>query len=255
MKRWKASGCLRVLHPGVYSPGHALLGPRGRWLAGAKAIDGMLSHWSAAQHWRYGDDGGVTHVTTTGRHGPRAGLSIHYTTRLDVADHTVHRGIPVTTPTRTLIDIAGTASPAELLRCVERMSSLDLGALDRTLRRTPGRHGVAPLHAMCRLRGPHLRSHLERLFLKLCHDLPKPLTNQWVDGKQVDFLWPEHRLVVETDGWASHRDRAQFANDRKRDIELMRAGFAVARFTYDRVAVHPKGVREDLAALLLRPPR
>ena len=136
------------------------------------------------------------------------------------------------------------------------MPRVDLPALDRCLRRNPGRHGVAPLHKMVLLRGPHLRSHLEKLFLRdCCTDLPRPQTNTRIGEQLCGFVWFDHGLVVETDGWASHRTRAQFAKDRRRDIDLMRAGLAVARFTYDRVTCDPEGVNDDLRALLIRPPR
>jgi very-short-patch-repair endonuclease len=56
--------------------------------------------------------------------------------------------------------------------------------------------------------------------------------NVKVDPYEVDFLWRDLGLVVETDGWATHRSRAAFEVDRMRDAELNARGYDVLRFTY-----------------------
>jgi very-short-patch-repair endonuclease len=59
--------------------------------------------------------------------------------------------------------------------------------------------------------------------------------NAFVGGRMVDFLWPDHRVVVETDGWQTHAHRAAFEDDRARDAMLAAAGYAVVRFTWRQV--------------------
>jgi very-short-patch-repair endonuclease len=77
------------------------------------------------------------------------------------------------------------------------------------------------------------RSDLERLFLKICHDhgLPTPKVNELVDGKEVDFLFAEQRLIVEADSWRYHRTRQAFERDRRRDATHLRAGYRTLRLT------------------------
>ena len=99
---------------------------------------------------------------------------------------------------------------------------------------------------------PHTRSDLERRFLRLCRDagLPRPAVNVPVAGVEVDFLWPEARLVVELDGFEFHRERAAFERDRRRDAILQRAGYRVLRITHRRLTEEPEAVISDLRALL-----
>lgn len=52
---------------------------------------------------------------------------------------------------------------------------------------------------------------------------------------RVDLLWRDGKVVVEIDGWSTHRDRASFHNDRLRDYELLISGYAVLRLTHDAV--------------------
>jgi very-short-patch-repair endonuclease len=91
--------------------------------------------------------------------------------------------------------------------------------------------------------------------LGICADtsLPAPVPNapiELVDGAVVDFLWPDHALVVETDGWQTHGTRAAFERDRSRDQRLMLAGYRVVRFTWRQVFDRPAEVVLVLSGLL-----
>jgi very-short-patch-repair endonuclease len=96
------------------------------------------------------------------------------------------------------------------------------------------------------------RSELEHLFLRLCrgHRLPLPEVNVPIDSFLVDFLWRDRRLIVETDGYRYHGDRAAFEEDRERDLRLKALGYEVIRLSYRQVAKEPTRVVELLAALL-----
>lgn len=89
------------------------------------------------------------------------------------------------------------------------------------------------------------RSELERLFLGICrhHRLPQPEVNARLGPYEVDFLWRDRALVVETDGFRHHSDRAAFESDRVRDADVQRFGFRVLRFTYRQVT-------EDLTSVV-----
>src|SRR5690349_11827429 len=82
--------------------------------------------------------------------------------------------------------------------------------------------------------------------------LPPPLTNTVVAGHEVDFLWPEHRVVVETDGLAAHGTGRRFESDRARDAHLVAAGYLVLRFTWRQIVREPEVVAARLAAALAR---
>jgi hypothetical protein len=96
-------------------------------------------------------------------------------------------------------------------------------------------------------------SDLEDRFRALCteHGLPQPVANGRLLGRRVDFLWKAQRLVVETDGWATHKTRAAFEEDRARDQELTVAGYRVVRFTHRQLVDRPGDVAATLAALLI----
>jgi very-short-patch-repair endonuclease len=99
------------------------------------------------------------------------------------------------------------------------------------------------------------RSRLERRFLALCrrHGLPAPEVNVFVGRERVDFLWRQERLVVEADGWGTHRTRAAFEANRARDARLKLLGYEVVRFTDRQVREEPARVAATLRALLRRP--
>ena len=99
------------------------------------------------------------------------------------------------------------------------------------------------------------RSQLERRFLRLCshHRLLTPEVNVRLGPFLVDFLWRRQRLVVETDGFETHRTRARFEADRARDAELKLLGYEVVRFTYRQVTDEPSRVAATLRLLLRRP--
>jgi hypothetical protein len=92
------------------------------------------------------------------------------------------------------------------------------------------------------------RIEIERRFLALCRDcdLPPPLTSGWVQldgfGFEPDFLWPEQRLIAETDAGAVHRTRRAFESDRLRDQLLAVAGYRTLRFTWRQVTGEPARV-------------
>ena len=98
------------------------------------------------------------------------------------------------------------------------------------------------------------RTKLERRFLRVCtrYRLPKPEVNSLVGPYEVDFLWRDRKLAVETDGWGSHGGRSAFESDRARDVDLRLIGYDVVRFTWRQVSDHPAAVAAKLRALLTR---
>ena len=77
--------------------------------------------------------------------------------------------------------------------------------------------------------------------------------NQVICGYEVDFVWPEVTLIVETDGWSAHGRRSAFERDRVRDAALQVAGWRVIRLTWRRLSEEPELVARQLAHLLRAP--
>jgi len=220
----------------------------------------VLSHGSAAAAWKIrGTGAAIIDLTVPGDGGRRVrGLRVHRD-RLDPADVTTLGGsaVPITTPSRTLVDLAATlASPRQVERALDEAHALKL--LDhRELTAAIGRahRGARALTAVLAGHIPgttRTRSGLEEAFVRLCraHDLPQPLVNQKVGRMTVDFLWPDRRLVVETDG-ADYHDLPQLQErDRRRDALLTRWRYTVLRVPEDRLEREPDAVAADVRAAL-----
>jgi very-short-patch-repair endonuclease/predicted transcriptional regulator of viral defense system len=247
VSRRVADGRLHRLHRGVF-----LLGPlTGRWTREMAAVlacgaTAVLSHRSAAVLWGfYRAWHGLPEVTVPeGGSRGRPGLRVYRTSRLDPRETRRREGVPVTSPARTLLDLATVVTERDLARAVEEAQVLRL-VTPRELAHIAGRGrpGSAALRAVLNLQHePSLtRSEAEIAFLELVRDagLPAPETNVNVLGHEVDFLWRAQKLIVEVDGFAYHSSRQAFERDRRRDARLQAAGFRVVRFTYLQVVNEP----------------
>jgi hypothetical protein len=261
IQRRRAAGRLIDLHRMVYAVGHSGLSPTGRrlaavWAYGPKAA---LSHRSAAAAWNLRAGGGNRlDVTLPARSGSeREGTRLHLTRRpLEVTTIDL---LPVTTPARTILDLSGILTPHHVEAAVQQADVLelfDLAALRAVVAahpRHPGRRTLTTLLDAAARRGLTLTlSDLEIDVRALCdaHRLPHPAVNARPLGFRVDFLWADARLVVEADGWGTHRTRTAFEEDRARDQALAVAGYRTLRFTHRQVVDHPESVAATLSALL-----
>jgi very-short-patch-repair endonuclease len=211
-------GALHRVHRGVYAVGHVGLSREGRFIAAVLACgDGaVLSHASAAALWGLlRPIEGPVHVSLASPNGRRRrrGLVVHRTA-FAPGDLTRRASIPVTTPSRTLLDIRRTVD-SRLVRQATREAQ-------------HRRHRLDP-----RLGADRTRSELERDFVAFCrrHAIPSPEVNARVGRFTVDFLWPARRLAVETDSYEYHHGSVAFEDDHERDLALRRRGLAVLRYT------------------------
>jgi very-short-patch-repair endonuclease len=232
------AGRLHVIHRGVYAVGHAVLGVEGRWMAAVLACgaDAVLSHGSAAAAWELQQVGsGAIHVTIPAAPGRarRRGVRLHRSRVLRPADTTVHRGIPITTPARTLIDLSRRLGGRQLEHAIDLADQR--GLVD--FRDLEAANSAALNAVLRRYRTASTRSELEERFLRLCddHGIPRPETNVRIEGLEVDFVWRDRRLIVEVDGYAYHRSPSAFEADRERDVTLSVAGWQVLRFTWAQI--------------------
>jgi very-short-patch-repair endonuclease len=168
-------------------------------------------------------------------------------------------GVPITTPARTLLDLAAVAHPRHLEQAVaeaERRRLASRRGLAALLARYPGRPGSRAVRALLEAdaRPALTRSEAERRFLVLIRSagLPAPDVNVRVGDVEVDFLWREAGLVTEVDGYAFHSDRAAFENDRRRDAELAARGLTVIRVTWRQLVDEPEAVVVRIGQALAR---
>ena len=186
----------------------------------------------------------------------QSGIRVHSARTLDADDVTQSEGIPVTAVPRTLLNVAAVAPWALgwALGGAEKLGLLDLISVDALIRRSSGRRGVARLRlGLDSHRDPAFtRSGLERSFLRLVKaaGLPKPSTNVFVEGYELDAYWPEHRFAVEIDAYRHHGDRRAFENDRIRHEDLKLAGIEMVRVTGNRIEREPASVVRRLRKLL-----
>jgi hypothetical protein len=256
IKHRVTSGRLHPLAVGIYAVGRPELTPRGRWMAAVLVCgDGAaLSHRSAAELWGIGyEEKGRIDVSVRRRSMiRRSGLKVRARPTLDASSVVVRFGIPVTHPVQTLIDLATELKIMRLERAVNEADKLDLvdpETLRRALDGHVGMPGVRTLRTMLDRHTFRLSdSDLEIYFRPLAvgAGFPLPLTKHWVLGYETDFWFPDHGLVVETDGLRYHRTPAQQARAAKRDQKHTAAGLRVLRFTHWQIAHAPNEVVDVL---------
>jgi hypothetical protein len=264
VQRQARKGRLRRLHRGVYLVAGRGVTRRGLWMAAVLACGegAVLSHASAAALWQIRSPSpGPSHVTvrTEGGRARRQEIVVHRRNGLLPPELSERDGIPVTSPARTLLDLASTAiSPRALERAAdeaERLWRCTDADLRELVARHAGRPGSGRLRAMLdqhELGSTLTRLELEERFLLLCRDreIPQPLVNAEILGITPDFLWPRAGLVVEVDGRASHDTRRGFQDDRDRDSLLTASGYRVMRFTWWDVLRRPAVVAHRIAKAL-----
>jgi very-short-patch-repair endonuclease len=232
------SGRLHWLYRKVYAVGHSALSQEGRWMAAvlAHGESAVLSFRSAGELWgllpTHAGPIDVSIPSGAGASG-RDGVRLHRCPTLSREQRTRRHDIPVTTPSRTFVDLKRTLSPAELRNAIRQaeVAGLEIGTVG-------GVEGT--------------RSELETMFLRVCreHGLPRPQVNVDLGPCVVDFLWRSRRLVVETDGYRFHQGRAAFERDRDRDLTLRGMGYQVIRLSYRQVADEPERVAATLRSAL-----
>jgi very-short-patch-repair endonuclease len=226
----------------------------------------VLSHVSAAELFGLVDapDGtpeSPVHVSVPLPGGRvRTGIRLHRVRRLDPDERTLREGIPVTAPLRTIVDLAPGAHPRQLERAIahaEREGLVATGDLDTIATRYRGRPAAGLLRQVIdQAGGPRLtRSEAERRFLELVRRarLPMPRSNVPVAGYEIDFLWPEHGLAVEVDGYRFHGSRARFENDRRRSAQLASLGIQVIPLTWRQIVHDEVATAVQIGRALLRP--
>ena len=247
--RWLQARRLHRIHHHVYAVGHTALPLEGRlWAALLYAGPGaILSHMTAGWAWGLIDvEPRRIHLTTAGRRSSLPDVRVHQSRKVDPVKH---RGLPVTSVPRTLLDLASVLSARQLRRALaeaDYRGLLDPAEVESVLGR--GRPGSRSLNGALAHHLPSLArtlSELEERFLQLCHasNLPLPEVNARVGRMRV-----ERGLGL--DGAAAHGGWAAIRRDREREIALRAHGLRVVRYTWDQVTTRPDRVVADLCRLL-----
>ncbi|MBS1890810.1 MAG: DUF559 domain-containing protein [Actinobacteria bacterium] len=262
-------GWLRPVFHGVFAVGHGHLTANARMLAATLACGegSVISHGTAA--WVLGLSSrrpleiDVIAPVEAGR--KIAGIRRRFVPPPVGGEVWRRNGVPVTSPARTIVDCAGISDAREVGELIEQASVeglLDVVAIDRVLD-GPRRRGTKKLlRALAPWRryrrGIKIRSRMEAKLLPLLTDaaLPIPQTNAKLRlaGKvyEVDFLWREQKLVVETDGGRFHDNPAAGDRDSERNHALARAGYRLPRLGWEDLRDRPEPTMREIASLLLR---
>lgn len=262
IERRIVSGRLHPVWRGVYAVGRPLLGKRGRWMAAVLAggPDAVLSHGSAAALWGFGTerDGVIEISVPAARRSRLSGIRAHRRSKAALDETGVHEGIPLTTATRTLIDLGTRLQPTQLERAVNEADKLGRVAADVLQASLDAYHGQPGVAALRKLLDPLAfrlsDSELEQLMRPLARTagLPLPETKTWVNGYEVDFFWPELGIVAETDGLRYHRTASQQRRALERDQAHLAAGMWPLRFSHWQVKHDAAHVRRILRSALDR---
>lgn len=224
----------------------------------AAGPESAVSHRAAAELWGFMDGPSPVEVSAPRARKHISGVILHRPRSL--ADDVVeHRGLRVTTPARTLVDLCSSLNASHVARLANEAFILRIVTredLAEVLERSYGRRGINKLRRFAREEGRPTRSQLEQRFVKLVTDAglsaPRMNENLWIDGRmrELDAHWPDLKLAVELDSWKIHGVKDHFESDRERDVGFVIDGWRVVRFTWARMRDDRTGVIRDLKRLI-----
>ncbi|HEV2756032.1 MAG TPA: DUF559 domain-containing protein [Actinomycetota bacterium] len=224
----------------------------------------LVSGAAAAALWDLpGWPDGPLEVSHRGTKQSAFGIVVHRVS-LSRADAAAVAPFPVTSPARTLADIAGRVQDASFdaafHACLHRRLT-DFGALRETFHRR-ARRGCAGAERMRRALDAYspgdrpaaspLEASVARRLARSRLPAPRRQHAVWVAGRRrfLDFAWPENRVALEVDGYRWHSSRTAWESDRARLSHLRRAGWTVIQVTYDDVRHRFPAVIDEITAHL-----
>lgn len=224
-----------------------------------------LSHQSAGAMWGWCAEPLRHHVTVPGQVTARPnGIVVHRSTTLLPRDVGKLRRVPVTSPARTLLDLASMLTQAEFDQTLERAATAGCVVPARLRIRAAAsrRRGAVGPAALGRALPPAERrdsvtSWLERAVAGILRDVGPTFVREHpvhVEGRvyYVDFAFPHLKVAVEADGRRWHSDASAFERDRLRHNALTAGGWKVLRVTERQVRADPARVRDRVRQVLVR---
>jgi very-short-patch-repair endonuclease len=254
---------LHEVHRGVYVLGVRRISRRGRWMAAVLACGerALLSHRSAARLWGLlSPASDWIDVTRPDRRVNRHGIVSHRSCVPD-DERLVVDGIPVTSPFRTVFDLAAISTLRELERAwheAEVRGLRDRVSLPMLLERYPGRRGSRNLRSLLETPEPvgFTRNDFEEAFVAFVdsYELRRPRMNGTlaIRGRffEIDALWEDERVAVELDSRSVHGTSRNFESDKQRDRILLAEGWRTMRVTWRQLQDEPEEVAADLRLAL-----
>jgi hypothetical protein len=249
IKRRREAGWLVPRHTGVYAVGYVPTARESAWHAAVLALGAgaVLSDASAAVLWGMVRATAIIEVTvpTQAGHVKRDAIVVHRQ-RLPEEHVTTHRGIPVTTPIRTLLDYAAVAALNAVFRAFEQAQvhlHIPPAPIAAEVISRPRQRGNGKLRKVLvgAVDPKDVLSVLELRFLRMCasHGLPRPQVNVRMGEWMPDFYWPDWGLIVETDSVAFHSTAWERDRDARKDEAMRGLGFAVLRLSWAEVTSKP----------------
>jgi very-short-patch-repair endonuclease len=257
-------GQLHEVFRGVYVFGARRISRKGRWMAAVVVSDErtVLSHRSAGRLWRLlpSADEWVDVMNPPGRVVRRKGIVSHeseiWNDEREVVD-----AIPVTSPFRTIFDLAAVLKLRELERTwheAEVRGLRDRVSLPMLLERYPGRRGARNLRALLEAAEPvgFTRNDFEEVFVALVdsYGLRRPRMNGTLALRgrffEIDALWEDERVAVELDSRSVHSTNRNFESDKQRDRILLAEGWRTVRVTWRQLKDEPDEIVADLRKAL-----
>lgn len=238
-------------------------------LCWAQSPHGWISHRSAAKLWGVPGFNDRALDVIVPRHSRRPRIEsefrLHESRKLPKADGTLHQGLPVTTPMRTIVDVAAVTSEERLEHLVESMQRLGhctIEDIEDTARRLcgKGRHGTRKLRAvLARQNGSNRRvdsqTNIRLRHLLLKAGLPEPYMEFPVTASGnnyfADLAYPAQRILIECVSETYHLRRESYAKDNTRRNQLMTAGWLVLEFTWHQVYEQPRACVQEIRCALL----
>jgi hypothetical protein len=251
-------GRLIPVHAGVYAVGHVPALPQDRAYGALLACGpkSVLSHGSAAtlygiyRRWDMPFE-----VTAPAKRRPR-GIRLHRAA-LTRADNGMQLGLRVTSPARTLLDMAPRLTDKQLRRAFNKLRlshNLRVEHVEDVLVRFPRHPGARRLRRLAGVRRGVTRSGVEDKFADFCAtwDLGEPLLNERINSREVDAYFPDERLIVEVDAYDTHAGPVSFEDDRERDASMLALGIPTVRVTEERMDNEPEREAARLRRILER---
>ena len=234
------------VYSGVYAVSYSPLSREQRRMAATlTAPRSFLAHYSAAAHygiWRF--EAPYETIVRPGNRGRTrsGGVLVRYSSSL-AGNVTAYDGVPITSPERTLIDLAAHADPARPLREARRLKLITPYSLAVSLTTHRTRRGVNRLkHLNDHYAGipySRCRSDAEAKGLEVLHDSNRelPAVNERVAGEEADYTYRDRMLIIEIDGPQFHQISAE---DQRKQQVWEDAGFTVRRISSDDVYDRPE---------------
>ena len=181
---------------------------------------------------------------TNGSHRGRKQVRVHRTVLTDPRDVTERLGLPITTPERTILDLAARLSDWELQALIAEAlvkKLVTVRSLNAIVDRAGRRKGVKQLKGALEQSPGLTRSEYERLLRRICHaaGLPQPRTNATVEGYEVDAYFEQHGVIVEVNPFSTHGHKRAHDKDTRKIAELNAKGYIVLPFTDKQLTDQP----------------